>query len=97
MLGNGHPDEGPCVVCGHVFDAHVEGCVFDKTAHLDGLRETWAELKPWVKNLADALDRTDIKRDDGVKASKVIRDLMDAIGAALTPPQTQGAPEVQDA
>jgi hypothetical protein len=30
MIGNGHPDEGPCVVCGHVFDAHAEGCVFDK-------------------------------------------------------------------
>jgi len=83
MLGNGHPDEGPCVVCGHVFDAHAEGCVFDKTAHLDGLRKAWAKLKPWVKNLVDSLDRTDVKRDDGVKASKVVRDVMDAIDVAL--------------
>jgi hypothetical protein len=29
MADNGHPNEGPCVVCGHVFDTHRDGCVFD--------------------------------------------------------------------
>lgn len=32
MKDNGHPDEGPCVVCGAIFDTHAEGCVFDKPA-----------------------------------------------------------------
>jgi hypothetical protein len=29
MAAHGHPGERPCVVCGHVFDAHNPGCVFD--------------------------------------------------------------------
>jgi hypothetical protein len=42
IAGDGHPDEGPCVVCGHVFDAHNEGCVFAKAP--GGLREAFIKL-----------------------------------------------------
>jgi hypothetical protein len=44
MAGNGHPDEGPCVVCGHVFDAHEPDCVFE-AAETTELRERVAQLE----------------------------------------------------
>jgi hypothetical protein len=51
IAGDGHPDEGPCVVCGAVFDTHEDGCVFAKAAAPDAL-------------LADALHQIEMGMED---------------------------------
>ncbi len=60
-----HPDEGPCPVCSHVFDAHIEGCPYEAIdAALSALPATptlvqvlaWLKGRPgisWVATIQD--------------------------------------------
>jgi hypothetical protein len=93
MSGNGHPDEGPCVVCGQIFDLHAEGCVFE-TRPTESAEPP--EFETWPDEQPIAADEQGMRIDARKQPHRTAGGLIDNLRSALASPAIEREEEARD-